>query len=544
MSTYNQIRIRKFLADRIDLRDFCFVLENELNSEYAYQNIPGTTPREKSINLVKIADRLGESGELVLHLAWYWISDIHGSPRVLIEEGIHEELVRHYQELLQRDEQKQAEQVLFMIKKVVPERLLNDLLKETPDKSDETVLKLKPEATPPEPGSEYTIPEPVQLTLRFSPQGDTAKVTWEADVIGQKVSDFSSPYDAATLPTVIKALDAVQWPGYPKNGPQFNQAEQKQLIVHKLWAEDRVVEDVDRQVGRELYNAMTVDTEGNIALQTVRNHAIAQGATLTYLLRFPDNATELAAHPWELLWNKHGAILLSHHRLASCVRYLDLDQALPPSAPSGSTLRILAIAPRAGIHESIRTAERQARTDAWNDLIQAGIVEMEELSPATRKALVDRIQTGPPVDIIHFYGHGCYKDGQGFLIFDKSDGDHTWVRADQLATLLGGTKLIMLHACQSAMISDTGLVSGVAPALIAAGVPAVVAMQLTVRVKSATRFAGIVYRFLARGESLQHAVNLARQALYFETTDRANWYVPTLTIRARDTGPFYLVKPH
>src|SRR4051812_10418464 len=67
-------------------------------------------------------------------------------------------------------------------------------------------------------------------------------------------------------------------------------------------------------------------------------------------------------------------------------------------------------------------------------------------------------------------------------------------------------------------------------------------MQLTVRVAAATRFAGVVYRSLARGVSVQRAVSQARQALFVEESDGASWYVPTLTIRARDTGPLRLVQ--
>jgi hypothetical protein len=175
--------------------------------------------------------------------------------------------------------------------------------------------------------------------------------------------------------------------------------------------------------------------------------------------------------------------------------------------------------------------------------VQAGVAKIEELNPATPSTFVDRIQAGPPVDIVHFYGHGRYKDGQGELLFDDPSGGEYWLRADRLGVLPPSMRLVLLHACQSSTISEEGLLTGVAPALSAAGVPAVVAMQLTIRIPVATRFAGIVYRSLARGDSVQRAVSLARQALYVEERDGVSWYVPTVTIRARDTGPMYLVQP-
>lgn len=96
-------------------------------------------------------------------------------------------------------------------------------------------------------------------------------------------------------------------------------------------------------------------------------------------------------------------------------------------------------------------------------------------------------------------------------------------------------QLIMLHACQSAMVSDTGFMTGVASVLSAAEVPAVVAMQLTCRIAAATRFAGVIERALARGDSMQRAIGLTCQALYVEEHDGASWFAPMLVIRARAT---------
>jgi tetratricopeptide (TPR) repeat protein len=383
-------------------------------------------------------------------------------------------------------------------------------------------------------------PESDPLAIRLVPRGEAVEVTWEADVLGRRVSDFRPPYDAAMLPLVIKALDAVQRPSHPVKGPQFGPEERDRLTARGYWAGDRVVADIHRRVGQELHAALVADPRGATALSTARDHATAQGRSLAYLLRLPPEATELAALPWELLWDDREPLLLSRGRLASCVRYLDLDQALPPPSWPGTTLRLLAIAPHAGIPEKVRQEERAARAAAWDELTRSGLVAMEEMSPATAGGLVDRIQAGPPVDILHVYGHGRYQDGRGALLFDAAGGGDAWLGADRLAALLGPARLIVLHACQSARVGSGGLLTGVAPALSAAGVPAVVAMQLAFRVAAATRFAGVVYRSLARGESVQDAVGRARQALYVEESDGASWYVPTLTIRARDTGPLRL----
>lgn len=385
-------------------------------------------------------------------------------------------------------------------------------------------------------------PEPILLTLRVMPQSQQAQIIWDAHEIGQHTSTFRPPYDSTTLRLVIKALDAIQYPTHPNQGPKFDPSEQDRLVELGFWKNDRVVADIDKRVGSTLYNALLAHEQARIALASARNAATAGGKPLAYLLRFPPEAIEIAMLPWELLWDAANPLMFSRGELASFVRYLDLDQALPPPAAPGTSLHVLAIAPNAGIPQDVRAAERTARDRAWSDLKQAGVVMLDELGPATVADLVDRIQNGPPIDILHFYGHGRYKDGQGELLFDTPDGNNTWVSANRLAALLGGkTRLIMLHACQSAMIGEEGLLTGVASALTAGGVPIVVAMQVTIQIQAATRFAGIVYKDLAHGESVQHAVSRARQALFVEAGAGTSWYVPTLTIRDRHTRPMRLV---
>lgn len=384
-------------------------------------------------------------------------------------------------------------------------------------------------------------PETVPLTLRFVPKRERIQIIWEADVLGQRTSLFRSPYDGNTLLLVIKALDAAQWAQHPLEGPKFDVPERKRLTELGLWEGDRILGDIDKRVGQKLYEALLNDTKAKKALGSARDDAEKDGLALSYVLRYPPGAPILAALPWELLWDENQALLLSYGKPAPCIRYLDLPQALPPPAPPGSSLRILAVTPKAGVPKEVRAAEQKARTDAWADLIKDGLVEMEELQQTTPAGLLDRIQDDPPIDIVHFYGRGRYQIGQGgALLFDAADDREVWVIADKLAGLFSTARLVMLHAAQSSMSDDAGLLTGVAPALSAAGVPAVVAMQLTVSDKAATRFAAVVYRSLARGDSIQRAVSQGRQALY---VDDSSWFVPTLTIRSRNTGPIHLVQP-
>ncbi|HEX9370377.1 MAG TPA: CHAT domain-containing protein, partial [Roseiflexaceae bacterium] len=376
-------------------------------------------------------------------------------------------------------------------------------------------------------------------------------VRWESDVLGVRESRFTPPYRGADLTLVIRALDVLQYPNYPnpetpgqRRRFTFGAEEQARLAALGLWDAGRVRIDAHQRVGRALYRALAADPAGAQALGTARDHATASGQDLALALRFPPGAVEIAALPWELLWDDGPTpLLLSRGRLAGCARHLDLAEALPPPRGRAGPLRILAIAPQAGIPEEVRAEERAARHAAWQPLLERGQVVIDEVRPATRRALVDAIQAGPPPDIVHYYGHGRYAGGAGALLLDSPEADWSWTSASALVTLLGGVRLIALYACQGAMVDDSplGLLSGVAPALSAAGAPLVIGMQLTTRIAAGTRASGVIYRAIVAGQSVQAAVGQARQALYVEEDDRTSWYVPALYIRSRDTGPAYLL---
>jgi hypothetical protein len=393
-----------------------------------------------------------------------------------------------------------------------------------------------------------TDTSPIYLTLTFASHTERITVAWEADVLGTHTSRFNPPYSSTELPLVVRALDVLQFPNYPTpyNEEQrqlfhFSEEEQNCLADLKLWdTAMRVRADAPQHVGRTIYHALITDPTGAQALASVRNHATATNHPMVLHLRFPSDGVELAALPWELLWDEGPVpLLLSRGRLAACTRHLNLAQALPPTRPLQTPLHILAIAPQAHIPPSIRQEERTARLNAWQPLIESNQVSMEEVSPATRQAVVDAIQRRPP-DIIHYYGHGRYINGEGALLFDAPGGGTSWISAFRLMPLLGTARMIVLHACRGAMVGVNDLLTGIAPSLSAAGVPLVIAMQQTIRIDAATRASGIIYCAIVEGSSVQDAVSLARQALFVEEDDQLSWYVPTLYIRSRETAPVYL----
>lgn len=384
---------------------------------------------------------------------------------------------------------------------------------------------------------------PIQVELEFAVHSRHASITWRAPTFGRRVSNFKLPYDRLTLPLVIKALDARQFPGHPSQGPQFSTQEQARLKKQGLWQTNAVATDAYRRVGAAIYDGF--GAQGKSTIEELRNDAINQRRSINYILRFPREGVHLAALPWELLWDQDQPVLLSRGTgIDSCERYLDIDRALPPTLSSDQHLHLLALLPSYGIPDDVHEQERTARLESWGKLRDTQRITFDELGPVTMRQLDDYLRNQRRPDIIHYFGHGIYRDGEGYLLFDHESDGKELVSAAKLAVALGSARLLVIHACQSAMIEqDCGLLTGVAPALSLV-TDAVVAMQLTIQIAAAMRFGEVFYdELLVKYRSVQEAVGLGRQSLFSEFPDDANWYVPTLYIRSREPKPFHLRRP-
>lgn len=392
-----------------------------------------------------------------------------------------------------------------------------------------------------------SAPEPVVLEMTFEPAGEEgAIVRWESDVLGSRESRLVPPYGATDLPLVLSALDYLQ---SSEGHTGFSAKEIERLEMLGLAVDSQLFTQAHRAVGTALFKALTADKIGSEALGSARNFATATGAPLAISLHFPPQAVKLAALPWELLWDdRPEPLLIGLGRESTLTRYLDLDIALPPPRRGGRPLIILPVIAQAGLSEEERRTERAAREEAWATLIEQGDATLlQEVSPATREALFDRLDMlDVPPDILHFVGHGKYFDGEGHLVLDKANGDWEPTPVSKLAGQLRGVRMVVLTSCQGAMVTETpgstlAMLTGGATAISAIGVPLVLAMQLTVRTQAAYRLLEIFYRNVARGRSVQEAMSRARHGLYSEESDGASWYVPVLYIRSRERGPTLMI---
>ena len=278
----------------------------------------------------------------------------------------------------------------------------------------------------------------------------------------------------------------------------------------------------------------------------------AQGANNSdpdTLLRLKLNIAEtdarLAQLPWELLKAPQdvAALVLTD---ASVVRYLPLLTPTP-SVQASLPLRVLltgaATPPMPDVAREL--AAVRASLKPLEDRGLVTVTVEEHLTPNKLQRLLAPAQG---FHVWHFVGHGVTTDDKSgrALRFEDESGDPKTVTASQLNVLLGRTsvRLILLSSCNSASVTAISPTRGVAPALVKARVPAVVAMQFTAP-ESATRvFAAEFYRALAEGESVDSCVTEGRKAVYFENgVDLPDWALPVVYTRAPDGRLFDLPQP-
>jgi hypothetical protein len=144
--------------------------------------------------------------------------------------------------------------------------------------------------------------------------------------------------------------------------------------------------------------------------------------------------------------------------------------------------------------------------------------------------------------LFHFAGHGQFGEaypveGGGAILLEDSDGDSVPFPAENLALTLrsAGVRVAVLGACESGRRDGVNAWSGVAPALMRAGIPGAVAMQYPVYDDSAIAFVRRFYQSLAAGLSLDEAVSAGRLGiLNVGGPDDVDWGVPILYMRSSD----------
>jgi hypothetical protein len=410
------------------------------------------------------------------------------------------------------------------------------------------------------------MPEPlisVQLTQGADGQVHVLTI---ASPTGQPESRVAPPFTApAERQAVAHALEAIRFelPAWQQSPAAF------QALQALGLGDEGGFTRVREQVGETLFAAFFPPGGLREALRAALNLGQA-GAATRVELRFGANAVELGAYPWELLHDPARGFLFASRR-AALIRYVTCELPAPRLLTLGAAdaLRLLLVTSRPidPTLPLLMDAERQAIEAGLAGLQAEGRIQLEELPAAsptrsTWELLSDTlaIHSGAEAPhVFHFDGHGGYGrrcarppagcgvlnsadravcgcgrrlDGppQGYLAFEERNKRPHWVSSREVSNALAdaGVRLAVLTACKSAAVGGQSVFSGMAPALIQTGIPAVVAMQFSVTADAAKEFTRIFYLALAEAQPLTTAVGQARAALF---ADETAWYRPVLYLR-------------
>jgi hypothetical protein len=269
------------------------------------------------------------------------------------------------------------------------------------------------------------------------------------------------------------------------------------------------------------------------------------GADAGLRIRLRLDPPELQEWPWELARDpeKREFLVLSKRSLVT--RYLHVPRPTPPLEVE-PPLRVLVVvaAPR-GLRPLDVDDEVARIRQVLRLLLDQGMVNLLVEPHVTKRGLRQRLLDDVP-HVLHYVGHGDLTKDRGVLILEDSRGRADRLDGPTLGTLLKGSsvRLAVLNACLSAREAvpegpgfrgRRAAFMGLGPALVDAGLGAVVAMQFSMVDDSARVFAEDFYAMLARFKPVDECVSRAREALLLEVgLDRRDWATPVLFMRAPD----------
>jgi tetratricopeptide (TPR) repeat protein len=287
--------------------------------------------------------------------------------------------------------------------------------------------------------------------------------------------------------------------------------------------------------GQRLFNVLLADA----VVREAWGQARGQAARRRIRLRIDPTAAELHALPWELLHD--GTNLLSAQVDTPFSRYLPVARPWGGAIAQRPIKVLVAISNPNDLHSKYDLPQvdvaleikilQEAFAPFDSNQVQLDFLD----APLTLARLEEKLHQG--YHWLHFLGHGAFnaRQGQAALFLQNEDGQVQRVADEEFAAMLARQgaqpQLVFLAACQSATRSTTDAYLGLAPRLVTAGVPAVVAMQDAVTITTAREFSATLYRRLIEHGQIDRAMNEARSSVI--TTGRPDAAVPVLFMRLK-----------
>ncbi len=310
------------------------------------------------------------------------------------------------------------------------------------------------------------------------------------------------------------------------------------------------------EYGRALGASLFADPAVQAAFAQVQ--AVAQSLDTDMALRMRlfvgPSAPELHSLRWESLRDPQDgtALLMGEHLLFS--RYLSSSDWRPVKLrPKGSLRALLVIANPTGLEKYQPDGKPLAAVDVQGELARAraslgDTIQVSELASsgsATLERIAAVLREG--YDILYLVCHGALIKGEPRLWLEKESGEVAVTAGSELVTrikeLQQRPRLIMLASCQSAGGGEDersadvgGALATLGPRLAEAGVPAVLAMQGSVLMKTVAAFMPVFFQELQRDGQIDRAMSVARGAVRHQP----DYWMPVLFTRLKSGRIWYV----
>jgi hypothetical protein len=286
-------------------------------------------------------------------------------------------------------------------------------------------------------------------------------------------------------------------------------------------------------LGRALFEALLA---GDVltCYDASKQQAAEQHKGLRLKLRL--QAPELAALPWEFLFDPRDEQYLGLSLQTPLVRYVETQHPIAPLQVT-PPLRILGmIASPTDLPPLDVATEKRRLERALRQL--GGLVSLTWLPGQTWEALQEHMLSGP-WNVFHFVGHGGFDPAadEGLLALADEAGAQHLLTATQVGHLLADhqtLRLVVLNACEGARGGIRDVFSSTAATLVRRGIPAVLAMQYRISDQAAIQCSERFYSALAHGQPVDAAVAAARIGMSMATHESAEWGTPVLYMQAPD----------
>ena len=306
-------------------------------------------------------------------------------------------------------------------------------------------------------------------------------------------------------------------------------------LAMQLIEKDETDKELLQKVGSALFGALF---NNNISsnLAAIKAHADENECGVRLRLIFEN--PEIASIPWEFLYDDNTNTFLANDPKTAISRYINVPLKKQDIKPASLPLRMLLIisSPDDMPHLDSDGEEKLIR-QALQDHVSSGQIEIDTITQATITEIDQRLNE-KPYNVLHFIGHGVFENNKGFVVLMDENGHAELLDEERFANLFldkKGLGLAILNSCEGAKRSSSQVFAGMAPHLVRRGIPAIIAMQYSIRDSTAKLFADKFYRSLALAKPVDEAVQSTRNLISVKVgLDKRDFATPVLYMRAVD----------